>query len=82
MYGIKYPTQKKQGVKRIDHWTNTNLDRRINSYAVRDACGINSNTYIGSDVIYGANARSLLRQFNASTISRRFSDIFLPEYNS
>ena len=82
MYGIKYSSQNKINVKRIDRWDDTTMNEGIDPYVVRDVCGINSNTYIGSDVIYGANSRSLLRQFNAETISRKFSDIFLPEYVS
>lgn len=80
MYGIKYPTQRKRGFKGVDRWNNINMNERIDPYGVRDGCGINSNTYMGSDVIYGANSRSLLRQFNAITVSRRFSDMFLHEY--
>ncbi|EAY19121.1 hypothetical protein TVAG_190150 [Trichomonas vaginalis G3] len=82
MFGIEYPTQKKQGVKRIDRWNISNMDDRFDPYVVRDACGINSNFYIGSDVIYGANSRSLLRQFDARTVAKRFPDAFLSEYVS
>lgn len=80
MYGIKYPIQRKRGFKGIDRWNHVNMNERIDPYAVSNACGINSNTYIGSDIIYRANSRSLLRQFNAKPMSRRFSDMFLSEY--
>lgn len=82
MSGIRYPSQRKRCVKRLDRWTNHNMDGRIDPYAVCDACGFNSNTYMGSDVIYEANSRSLLGQFNAKGVSQRFSDVFLQEYVS
>lgn len=53
---------------------------KINPYIASNAsnaCGIDSNTYIGSDVIYGANSRSLMRQFSANSILQRCENIFL-----
>ena len=82
MYGIRYPTQQNQGVKRIDHWTVNIMNKRVDPYAVSNTCGINSNTDIGSDVIYGANSRSLMRQFNAKTVAQKYTHIFLPEFTS
>lgn len=82
MYGIRYPSQQNQGAKRVDHWTVNIMNSRVNPYSISSMCGINSNTYIGSDAIYGANSRSLMNQFNAKTVAQRFSNIFLPEYVS
>lgn len=80
MSGIRYKALNKgKGVKGIDSWTYTNIDtnKNINPYEVSKICGINSNLYVGSDVMYNSDSRSLLRQYNINNIPPKFSHMFL-----
>ena len=74
----RYAATRKEYIENL-YLENLNIGK-INPYIANKAskaCGINSNIYIGSDVIYGANSRSLLNQFSANSILQRCENIFL-----
>ena len=77
MYGLRYPSQKKQGFKGPDKWTYFGTNGKVDTNRVCQICGYSSNTYIGWNDVNNANARSLLRLFNPNSIPRRFADIFI-----
>ena len=66
---------------RVDHWI-VNMNENVNYRNACDAFGIDSNTYIGRDVIMGANNRAFLNLFNAENVARNDPNVFLPEYVS
>ena len=53
---------------------------KLNPYTVSSAyvdCDFDNNTYIGSDAVNGADAKSLMRMFSANTVLQKCENIFI-----